>query len=142
MSLVRIAAIAGAGLLLGLAPAAAAPINPARPQTIGPRASVEQVYYRNRAAIPGAIIGGIVSGLIGGATVTTAAMAVVTTAAVAVDMSAAADAVAFTADAVALMSAVVMSAVAISAVVMPAVAMPADTAGVSPSDRVSSLVSP
>jgi hypothetical protein len=61
------AAIAGAGLLLGLAPAAAAPINPAGLQTIGPHASVEQVYYRNNAAVPEAIIGGIVSGVIGGA---------------------------------------------------------------------------
>jgi hypothetical protein len=67
MSLVRIAAIAGAGLLLGLAPASAAPINPAGPQTIGPDASVEQVYYRNGAAVPEAIVGGIVSGVIGGA---------------------------------------------------------------------------
>jgi hypothetical protein len=67
MSLIRIAAIAGAGLLLGLAPASAAPINPAGQPTIGPGAPVEQVYYRNNAAIPGAIIGGIVSGVIGGA---------------------------------------------------------------------------
>jgi hypothetical protein len=67
MSLIRIAAIAGAGLFLGLAPASAAPINPAGPQTIGPRTSVEQVYYRNNAAVPEAIIGGIVSGVIGGA---------------------------------------------------------------------------
>src|ERR1700684_1530170 len=67
MSLVRMAAIAGAGLLLGLAPASAAPINPAALQTIGPHASVEQVYYRNSAAVPEAIVGGIVSGVIGGA---------------------------------------------------------------------------
>jgi hypothetical protein len=67
MSLIRTAAIAGAGLLLGLAPASAAPINPAALQTIGPNASVEQVYYRNGAAVPEAIIGGIVSGVIGGA---------------------------------------------------------------------------
>ena len=67
MSLIRIAAIAGAGLLLGLAPASAAPINPAGPLAIGPGTSVEQVYYRNNAAISGAIIGGIVSGVIGGA---------------------------------------------------------------------------
>jgi hypothetical protein len=67
MSLIRIAAIAGAGLLFGLAPASAVPINPAAPQTIGPDASVEQVYYRNNAAVPEAIIGGIVSGVIGGA---------------------------------------------------------------------------
>jgi hypothetical protein len=67
MSLIRIAAIAGAGLFLGLAPASAAPINPAGPQTIGPGASVEQVYYRNNAAVPAAIVGGIVSGVIGGA---------------------------------------------------------------------------
>jgi hypothetical protein len=67
MSLIRMAAIAGAGLLLGLAPASAAPINPAALQTIGPHASVEQVYYRNSAAVPEAIVGGIVSGVIGGA---------------------------------------------------------------------------
>jgi hypothetical protein len=67
MSLVRIAAIAGASLLLGLAPASAAPITPAGAQTVGPHASVEQVYYRNNAAIPEAIVGGIVSGVIGGA---------------------------------------------------------------------------
>ena len=67
MSLIRIAATAGAGLFLGLAPASAAPINPAGPQMIRPHASVEQIYYRNNAAIPGAIIGGIMSGVIGGA---------------------------------------------------------------------------
>ncbi|WP_291565731.1 hypothetical protein [Bradyrhizobium sp.] len=67
MSLIRIAATAGAGLFLGLAPASAAPINPAAPQTIGPHASVEQIYYRNDAAVPAAILGGIVSGVIGGA---------------------------------------------------------------------------
>ena len=58
MSLIRVAAIAGAGLFFGLAPASAAPINPAGLQTIGPDTSVEQVYYRHTAAIPGAIIGG------------------------------------------------------------------------------------
>lgn len=67
MSLIRIAATAGAGLFLGLAPASAAPINPAAPRTIGPHASVEQIYYRNDAAVPAAILGGIVSGVIGGA---------------------------------------------------------------------------
>jgi hypothetical protein len=67
MSLIRIAAIAGAGLLLGFAPASAAPINPAGLQTTGPHAFVEQVYYRNGAAVPEAIVGGIVSGVIGGA---------------------------------------------------------------------------
>ena len=69
MSLIRIAATAGAGLFLGLAPASAAPINPAGPQTIGPHASVEQIYYRhyNNAAVPEAIVGGIISGVIGGA---------------------------------------------------------------------------
>jgi hypothetical protein len=67
MSLVRMAAIAGAGLLLGLASASAAPINPVRPQAIVTHADVEQVYYRNNAAIPEAIVGGIVSGVIGGA---------------------------------------------------------------------------
>jgi hypothetical protein len=67
MSLIRMAAMAGAGLLLGLAPASAAPINPAGLQAIGPHASVEPVYYRNNAAVPEAIIGGIVSGVIGGA---------------------------------------------------------------------------
>jgi hypothetical protein len=67
MSLLRIAAIAGAGLLLGLAPASAAPINPAGLQTTGPHAAIEQVYYRNNAAVPEAIIGGIVSGVIGNA---------------------------------------------------------------------------
>ena len=36
MSLIRIAATAGAGLFLGLVPASAAPINPAGPQTIRP----------------------------------------------------------------------------------------------------------
>jgi hypothetical protein len=68
MSFIRIAAIAGAGLFVGLASAAsAAPINPAPLQTIGPDAAVEQVYYRNGAAVPEAIIGGIVSGVIGSA---------------------------------------------------------------------------
>ena len=67
MSLIRIAATAGAGLFLGLAPVSAAPINPAAPQTIRPHASVEQIYYRNNAAVPEAILGGIISGVIGGA---------------------------------------------------------------------------
>jgi hypothetical protein len=69
MSLIRIAATAGAGLFLGLAPASAAPINPAGAQTIRPHAPVEQIYYRhyNNAAVPEAIIGGIMSGVIGGA---------------------------------------------------------------------------
>ena len=66
MSLVRIAATASAGLLLGLVPASAAPINPAGLQTIGTDASVVQIYYRNSAAIPEAIVGGILSGVIGG----------------------------------------------------------------------------
>jgi hypothetical protein len=70
MSLIRIAATVGAGLFLGLAPASAAPINPAGPQMIRPYTSVEQIYYRryyNPLAIPGAIVGGIMSGVIGGA---------------------------------------------------------------------------
>jgi hypothetical protein len=67
MSLVRIAAIAGAGLFLGLAPASAVPINPAGSQMMRPHAPVEQVYYQNGAAVPEAIVGGIVSGVIGGA---------------------------------------------------------------------------
>jgi len=67
MSLIRIAATAGAGLFLSLTPAAAAPINLAGSQTIRPDASVEQIYYRNNAAIPEAIVGGIISGVIGGA---------------------------------------------------------------------------
>jgi len=67
MSLVRIAAFAGAGLFLGLAPASAAPINPSGLQTIRPYASIEQIYYRNDAAVPEAIVGGIISGVIGGA---------------------------------------------------------------------------
>jgi hypothetical protein len=67
MFLIRIAATACAGLLIGLAPASAAPINLTGPQMIRPNVSVEQIYYRNSAAIPGAIIGGIMSGVIGGA---------------------------------------------------------------------------
>jgi hypothetical protein len=67
MSLIRIAVIAGAGLFLGLAPASAAPINPVGIQTTRPEASVVQIYYRNSAAVPEAIIGGILSGVIGGA---------------------------------------------------------------------------
>jgi hypothetical protein len=67
MSLIRVAAIAGASLFFGLAPASAAPINPAGSQTIRPGTALEQVYYRNNAAVPEAIIGGIVSGVIGGA---------------------------------------------------------------------------
>ncbi len=67
MSFIRIAATAGAGLFLGLAPASAAPINPAGLRTIGPHTSVERIYYRNNAAVPEAIIGGILSGVIGGA---------------------------------------------------------------------------
>ena len=69
MSRFRIAATAGCGLFLVLAPASAAPINPAGPQTISPHLSVEQIYYRqyNNAAVPEAIVGGIVSGVIGGA---------------------------------------------------------------------------
>jgi hypothetical protein len=68
MSLIRVAVTAGVGLLLGLAPVSAAPINPAGPQSIGTtHAGVEQVYYRNNAAVPEAIIGGILSGVVGGA---------------------------------------------------------------------------
>lgn len=67
MSLIRIAATACAGLFLGLAPGSAAPINPTGPQTIRPDISVEQIYYRNSAAVPEAIIGGILSGVVGGA---------------------------------------------------------------------------
>jgi hypothetical protein len=69
MSLLRVAATASIGLLLGLAPASAAPINPAGSQTIRPHADVEQIYYRhnNDAAVGAAIIGGIVSGVIGSA---------------------------------------------------------------------------
>jgi hypothetical protein len=69
MSLIRIAVTAAAGLFIGLAPASAAPINFAGPQTIRPHASVEQIYYRhyNNAAVPEAIVGGIISGVIGGA---------------------------------------------------------------------------
>jgi hypothetical protein len=51
MFLLRIAATAGAGLFLGLAPALAAPINPAGLQTTGPHTTVEEIYYRNNAAI-------------------------------------------------------------------------------------------
>jgi hypothetical protein len=67
MSLIRIAATACAGLFIGLAPASAAPTNPAGLQTIRSHASVEQIYYRNNAAVPEAIVGGIISGVIGGA---------------------------------------------------------------------------
>jgi hypothetical protein len=69
MSLIRIAIIAGTGMFFGLAPASAAPINPAGSQTIRPHASVDQIYYRryNNAAIPEAIVGGIISGVIGNA---------------------------------------------------------------------------
>src|SRR5579871_950591 len=71
MSFVRIAATAGVGLLLGLAPASAAPIYPVAPQTISSHNHVEQIRYRyrhyNDAAVGAAIIGGIVSGVIGGA---------------------------------------------------------------------------
>jgi hypothetical protein len=72
MSLIRIAITAGAGTFLGLAvasAASAAPINLAGSQTIRPPASVEQIYYRryNNAAIPEAIVGGIISGVIGNA---------------------------------------------------------------------------
>ena len=54
MNRIRVAAIASAGLFLGLAPASAAPINPAAPLTMRPHASVEQIYYRhyNNAAFP------------------------------------------------------------------------------------------
>ena len=67
MNRIRVIAIVGAGVMLATAPALAAPITPVGLQTIGPNASVEQVYYRNNAAVPEAIVGGIVSGVIGGA---------------------------------------------------------------------------
>jgi hypothetical protein len=53
--------------MLVTGPATAGLINVAGPQTIRPHASVEQIYYRNNAAVPEAIIGGIMSGVIGGA---------------------------------------------------------------------------
>ena len=67
MNRIRVIAIVGAGVMLATAPALAAPITPVGLQTIGPNASVEQVYYRNNAAVPEAIVGGIISGVIGGA---------------------------------------------------------------------------
>jgi hypothetical protein len=71
MSFVRIAATAGVGLFLGLAPAPAAPIYPAALQTSGSHDDVEHIRYRHRhyndAAVGAAIIGGIISGVIGGA---------------------------------------------------------------------------
>ncbi len=67
MNRYRAAAIIGAGMMLVTGPATAGLINVAGPQTIRPHASVEQIYYRNNAAVPEAIIGGIMSGVIGGA---------------------------------------------------------------------------
>ena len=66
MNCIRVIAIVGAGVMFATAAASAAPINPAGPQTIRPHTSVEQIYYRNGAAIPGEIVGGIISGVIGG----------------------------------------------------------------------------
>jgi hypothetical protein len=67
MNRVRVIAIVGAGVMLATAAVSAAPINLLAPQRVRPRVSVEQIYYRNDVAVPGAIVGGIISGVIGGA---------------------------------------------------------------------------
>jgi hypothetical protein len=63
MSVIRIAATAGIGLLVGLTTAWAAPINPT---VLQHDASVQQVYDQGAAAAA-AIVGGIVSGVVAGA---------------------------------------------------------------------------
>jgi hypothetical protein len=66
MSLIRAAAIAGAGLILAAVPAAAGPIAPASMPWVKPGLDVVQVQDAGDA-IAGAIIGGAVAGLVGGA---------------------------------------------------------------------------
>jgi len=69
MSRIHIAAIVGAGLMFSAASATAGPISPVGAQLVTPGSDVEQVrhrYYRNDAAVPAAIIGGMF-GLMGAA---------------------------------------------------------------------------
>jgi tetrahydromethanopterin S-methyltransferase subunit F len=65
MTLLKIAAVVGAGFMLMTAPALAGLASPAHPQWVKPDSQVEQIRYR-RNIIPEAIIGGVISGVVGG----------------------------------------------------------------------------
>jgi hypothetical protein len=60
MTLIRIAAIAVAGMIVATAPASAGPLSLAGPLLVKSDSQVEQIRYRHRhyEASPGAIIGG------------------------------------------------------------------------------------
>ena len=65
MTLMKVAAIVGAEIILATAPALAGPTSPARPQWVMPDPQVEQIRHR-RNVIPESIIGGVISGVVGG----------------------------------------------------------------------------
>jgi hypothetical protein len=65
MTLLKVAAIVGAGLILTAAPALAGLASPGVPQLVRPDSQVEQIRYR-RSVLPEAIIGGVISGVLGG----------------------------------------------------------------------------
>jgi hypothetical protein len=65
MTLLKVAAILGAGLVLTTAPALAGLTSPIGLQRVKPDAQFEQIRYR-RNVLPEAIIGGVISGVLGG----------------------------------------------------------------------------
>jgi hypothetical protein len=62
MTLLKVAAIVGAGVIFAATPASAGVISVASLQLVKPDSQVEQIRYVN----PGAIIGGVISGVLGG----------------------------------------------------------------------------
>ncbi|WP_174556547.1 hypothetical protein [Bradyrhizobium canariense] len=65
MTLLKVAAIVGTGLILTAAPALAGLVSPAAPQVMKPDSQIEQIRYR-RSVLPEALIGGVISGVLGG----------------------------------------------------------------------------
>jgi hypothetical protein len=65
MTLFKVAAIVGAGLILTTAPALAALASLGAPHLVKPDSNIEQVRY-HRSVLPEAIIGGVISGVLGG----------------------------------------------------------------------------
>jgi len=62
MTLLKVAAIVGAGMMLAATSAPAGVVSMAGPQLARPDSQVERIRYVN----PGAIIGGVISGVLGG----------------------------------------------------------------------------
>jgi hypothetical protein len=65
MTLFKVAAIVGAGLILTTAPALAGLASLAAPHPVKPDSNIEQVRY-HRSVLPEAIVGGVISGVLGG----------------------------------------------------------------------------